>query len=208
MGYKVVCISSQEGAGAGDAARHVARALDFRLIDEDILANAAVEAGVDKDTLADVERRKSVLGRLIEGMAAGAVASAPVPSGGGLGPPASDELRKAIRAAIEDTAASGNAVLVAHAASYALASNADVLRVFVTASEDTRKKRIAADRGVDEKKAGQLLKESDAGRADYLKRFYGVNDEQPNHYDLVVNTDKFTSQEAAQLIIDAAKTSS
>ncbi|MDA8046330.1 MAG: cytidylate kinase-like family protein [Actinomycetota bacterium] len=205
MGYKVVCISSQDGAHAREVSRRVAEALGFRLIDEDIIADAAVEAGVDKDTVADVERRKSAIGRLMEKMAAGAVASAPVPPGGGMGPPASDELRKAIRSAIDESATSGNAVLVSHAASYALADRSDVLRVLVIASEKTRRDRIAAERGVDDAEAGRMLKRSDAGRADYLKRFYGVGEEQPVHYDLVVNTDKFSAEDAGRLIVDSVR---
>lgn len=205
MGYRVVCISSQDGAGAGEITRRIAKELDFRLIDEEIIASAAVEAGVDRDTVSDVERRKSAVGRLIEKMAQGAIASAPVPPGGGMGPPASDELRKAIRAAIEESAQSGNAVLASHAASYALADHDDVLRVLITASESTRRDRIAAERAVDDGEAGRQLKRSDASRADYLKRFYGVTDEGPAHYDLVVNTDKLSADDAARLIVDAAK---
>ena len=46
----------------------------------------------------------------------------------------SDELRAYIREAIEETAGHGKAVIVAHAASHALAGRQDALRVLVTAS--------------------------------------------------------------------------
>ena len=41
---------------------------------------------------------------------------------------------------------------------------------------------------------------SDAARADYLERFYGVEPELPTHYDLVVNTDVLTVEQAAAAI--------
>ena len=41
--------------------------LGFRLIDEDIVTRAAIEAGVDEDVVADVERRKSRVMTLVEG---------------------------------------------------------------------------------------------------------------------------------------------
>ena len=47
MNHTVVCISSQDGAGAQDAAPLVAERLGYRLIDEDIVMRAALEAGVD-----------------------------------------------------------------------------------------------------------------------------------------------------------------
>src|ERR1700739_1194285 len=43
--HKVVCISRLDGARAEEVAQRVADSLGFRLIDEDIVARAAVEAG-------------------------------------------------------------------------------------------------------------------------------------------------------------------
>ena len=206
MGFGVVCISSEAGAGAAEASRLVAETLSFELIDEQIVTRAAVEADVEQDVVADVERRKSALVKLIEGL------GPPNAAAGGLMMipeevadvrPASKELRALIRSVIEETASGGNVVIVAHAASLALGSRDDVLRVLVTASSKTRKQRVAASLQVDEKGAARAIKRSDAGRADYIKRFYGVPAEQPTHYDLVINTDKLTPHDAARLVIAA-----
>jgi Cytidylate kinase-like family len=203
---KVVCISSHDGAGAQETALLVSKALGFRLIDEDIVAKAAVEAGVDEATIADVERRKSALVRVIEGLAgsglwAGYTMAPPVAF---QDQPGSDTLRGLIRSVIEETAEAGNAVIVAHAASLALGEREDVLRVLVTASRKKREQAMAAAAEVDEKEAARVLKRSDAGRDDYIKRFYEIDEELPTHYDLVINTDKLTSERAAQLIVAAA----
>ena len=202
----VVCISSTDAAGAQEAALSVANALGFRILDEDIIAKAAVEAGVEEETVADVERRKSALVRLIEGlgtagMGAGYVMTAPVPV---QDQPGSDALRGLIRSVIEEEAEAGSAVIVSHAASLALGARSDVLRVLITASTPTREERLASTLGVDSKEAARTLKRSDSGRADYIKRFYGVAEELPTHYDLVINTDKLSPDAAAALIISAA----
>jgi cytidylate kinase len=97
----------------------------------------------------------------------------------------------------------GSVVIVAHAASFAV-KNGEALRVLVTASPETRAKRIASERGVDEKQAARLIKDEDAGRAAYLKRFYGVDEELPTHFDLVVNTDVLSPEDAAEVILAAA----
>lgn len=203
---RVVCISFEDGAGGQQAAELVAKALDFRLIDEDIVERAAVEAGVEEMVVADVERRKSTLVRLIEsigtsGVGAGYVLGAPyAPSR----EPASDELRGLIRSVIEDTAAQGKAVIVSHAASFALGGREDALRALVTASPETRARRLADALDGDEGEASKALKRGDAGRADYIKRFYGVGQELPCHYDIVVSTDKLSFEDAAGLIVRAA----
>ena len=187
----------------------LAKELSFRLIDEEILTRAAVEAGVDEEVVADVERRRSRLARLVEGLGPAGMAAGPViPAEAlGYGQPASDELRGLIRSVIEDMATSGQVVLVSHAASLALGDRDDVLRILVTAPMPTRQRRLASTLGVDEKEAARVIKRSDAGRADYIKRFYGVSAELPSHYDLVINTDRITSDAIARLIVDAVNRS-
>lgn len=207
MGRTVVCISSRDGAGAQEVAQLVASSLGFRLIDEEIVTRAAAEAGVDREVVTDIERRKSRILKLIEGMGPAGM-TAPFTGGGaeliGLGEPASDELRGMIRSAIEDTAAHESVVIVSHAASMALADRENVLRVLVTAPVRTRERRLAATSGVDEKEAARAIKRGDAARADYMKRFYGISAELPTHYDLVINTDRIAGEDAARLIVEAA----
>jgi cytidylate kinase len=205
VGYGVVCISSEDGAGAEEVSRLVAETLSFGIVDEAILTRAAVEAGVDQEVVADVERRKSAVMKLLEGMGPASLSTAGIamlPDDAGYGRPASDELRGLIRSVIEDTATAGSVVIVAHAASLALAQRDDVLRVLITASLPTRQRRLAESLGVDEKEAAKVIKRSDAGRADYIKRFYRIAAELPTHYDLVINTDKLTPENAARLVVE------
>jgi cytidylate kinase len=207
VGYGVVCISSEDGAGAAEAAAVVARALGFRLINEEIVTRAALQAGVDQEVVADVERRKSLVLRVLEGLGPTSMAMGyqwTPPESAGYGQPASNELRELIQSVIEDTATAGEVVIAAHAASLTLAARDDVLRVHVTASAPTRQRRLADSLGLDEKEAARVIKRSDAGRADYMKRFHGIDAERPTHYDLVVNTDRLTPDDAARLIVDAA----
>jgi Cytidylate kinase-like family len=200
-----VCISSEDGTGALAAALLAARSLGLRLIDEDIVTRAAVEAGVDREVVADVEQRKSRLTRLLEGLGSADMGTSyVVPESAVSGQPASDELRGLIKSVIEEAASAGDVMIVSHAASLALAGREDVLRVFVTASPETRRGRLAASLDLDPDEAARAIKRADAARADYIKRFYGIGTEQPTHYDLVINTDRLSPESAAQLIVAAA----
>jgi cytidylate kinase len=202
----VVCVARQDGARAQEVAQLAAKSLGSRIIDEDILTRAAAEAGVERDVVADTERRKSRVMSLLEGFATAGFAPGYVPAPNLLNEkePASDELRGLIRSVIEEVADAGNAVIVSHAASMALGEREDVLRVLVTASPQVRERRLAATLGIDEKEAARAVKRSDAGRADYIKQFYGISTELPTHYDLVINTDQLSPERAAQLIVQAA----
>jgi cytidylate kinase len=206
----VVCISGSDGAGVNAVAGLVAERLGLPLIDEAIVERAAREAGLEPAEVADVEQRKSFLARILDDLHPGTTAATgyafagfvpPTPHEPELG---SEELRGLIRTAIEETAARGDAVILAHAASHALANREGVLRVLVTASPETRAARLAEELGLDEEAAAKRVKDGDAGRADYLKRFYGIGRELPTQYDLVVNTDRIDPAQAAGLVVQAA----
>ena len=86
-----------------------------------------------------------------------------------------------------------------------LAKVSGVLRVLVTASAATRAERIAAEQDLDEKQAKKQVEESDKERERYFERIYELDRELPTHYDLVINTDALTTEQAAQIINVAAK---
>jgi cytidylate kinase len=203
MARTVVCISHAAGAGGEEVGRLVAERLGFLYVNEEIVARAAAKGGVDAADVADEERRKSLAARALNAIAQGGGEAWTL---GAVGPLSSreeldsDDIRSLIRETIEQTAARGKAVIVAHAASYAIGHGDGVLRVLVTASPETRTTRVAEAEGLDQAGAARALKGSDAGRADYLKRFYDVREESPTHYDLVLNTDALSIEQAADLI--------
>jgi cytidylate kinase len=206
MASRVVCISRAHGARGDEVGRLVAERLGFQYVDEEIVALAAAIGEVSPADVADEERRKSALGRLVRELGKGsAVTSYGIPRSGRHGEAASpDEIRSLIQAAIEETASRGDVVIVAHAASFALPRSTDVLRVLVTASPEARARRLTESYGFDARTSEKAIADSDAARADYLERFYGVGAEQATHYDLVVNTGSLSPDRAADLVVRAA----
>jgi cytidylate kinase len=208
MKRTVICVSHATGAGGTDLGRLVADKLGFRLVDEEIVTRAAENQKVSVDDLADVERRKSLLTRILHELAAGAAMGSSealvMTTYSAELPPDKKSLRDLIRQSVNETADEGNVVIVSHAASYALADRDNVLRVLVTASPENRARRLVDTNGLDEKQATKSIGANDAGRADYLKRFYGVSGELPTHYDLVVNTDRIPADQWADLVVNAA----
>ena len=80
MQIRVVTVSHATGAGGPAIAHTVAARLGFRYIDEDIITVAAQKEGVDAALVADTERRKTFIERLIAGLAQ---AVSPAAIGGG-----------------------------------------------------------------------------------------------------------------------------
>jgi cytidylate kinase len=209
VAYKVVCISTTDGANGEEIGPLVAGALGFRLVNEQIVAQAAEEAGVQGHVMADVEKRRSVVDRVIHELfgaaASGGSGGFPAPAVIEPAPPV-ESLRGLIRSVIEEIATTGDAVIVSHAASHALATRADTLRILITAGPDTRRARVSMARTVSEKEAEKRVASGDANRADYIKRFYQVSPELPTHYDIVLNSDRLSVDQAVDIVVRAAST--
>ncbi len=213
MSRNVICISRTLAAGGEAIGRHVAAALGYTYADEEVIALASEKAHLDPELVEQAEHRPSVLGRLLDALATRPGIDAPLPEGVYYLPTAEplplstgDDLRALIREAVLEIAARGRAVIVAHAASFALGARPDVLRVLVTASPPTRAARLAATReGLDARAAARAVRDSDKDRAHYLRSFYEVRQEQPTDYDLVLNTDTLAVDAAVATILATAR---
>lgn len=211
MTFRAVCLSQTEGAADG-LGRAVAERLGYRYVDEEIVERAARIAQVDPSVVAATERKQSLLARVMEAMSSGAVLGNSLALAGGVLPEAGrravagasgEDLRLLIRAAILEVAKTGDAVIVSHAASLALADDPGALRVLVTAPQDVRTERVAATSGSPATEASALVARSDEGRRAYLRKFYDVREELPTHYDLVLNTERLGAEVAVELIVAA-----
>jgi cytidylate kinase len=221
MKTRVICVSRALGAGGEEMGLALSQRMGFRYADEEIVATAAEREGVDVELVQDAERRQTFIERVLKSFAVAPASEVMAISPGSLHPAAfltSEEMtgvraalrgteyfRELIRAVVRDTAREGNVVIVAHAAAMALAGEEGVLRVFVTASPEIRAGRIAAARGIGAEEAARAIKDSDKSRRDYLKTFYGASEELPVHYDIVVNTDVLTLEQAVEAILAAAE---
>jgi hypothetical protein len=181
----------------------VADRLGFRYVDEEAIDRTAKRGEIDASAVSDAEKRRSTLRRLAEAVEPESEARQVNP----IDDPTwryvqtvsrSEALRGLIREAVNETADEGQVVIVAHAASYTLAERPDALRVLVTGSPEIRSRRLGSE-------GSDAVKPSDKARASYLREFYGVENELPIHYDLVVNSDRLSPSHAADLIAAASQ---
>jgi hypothetical protein len=207
MGAAVVAISYLDGSGGPRIGRLVADGLGFRYVDEEIVELAVTKIGTEPAILTDAVQRKGWLERVLDTLGHVGVATALLGESQSRSPvrlaPAGDTWRL-IQSAIEEVAARGDAVIVAHAASIALGPRAGLLRVLVVAPAEVRVRRLVEEGGSSQEQARADLERSDAARAGYLLRVHGVEAELPTHFDLVVNTESLDLETAARLILDAA----
>ena len=196
MAYNVIAIARTLSAGGETIGRMLAGEFGMRYVDNEIIDQAAALAGVTAKEIARIEGRKGLIERIFESFA---------PIGVSTGAPLTETVsqtpgyEQVIIDVIHQTAKAGNAVIVAHGAAIALGGMKGVLRVLVTASPETRVARLEA-LGRGRTTARRLIEDSDVSRAEFLRRFYDLEEETPTHYDLIVNTDHISAEEAAGMI--------
>lgn len=197
MRYDVVTVARTLGAGGEDLGERIADALGFRYVDDEIIDRAAALAGVTPVEIAQTEERPGVVRRVMAAL----LGPSGAPSRKASGSAGTPWLEDVIVDVIKETAAMELVVIVAHGAAVPLAGRAGVLRVLATASTETRVRRVAADEGIDQELASKRVTESDAARADFFQRFYRIPQETPTMYDLVINTDVLSIDEASAAVL-------
>jgi cytidylate kinase len=201
----VVCVSRTLAAGGEDIAHIVAKELGFRYADELIVRRAAEAAGVNPNDVIHAEQTPGLVGRILESIGRTTAASEGAYLHGAGLLDVTPDYEALVGKVVREVAAEGKVVIVAHGASIPLAGSPGVVRVLVTGSPETRARRLAQEQGVDEGKAKRAIRDSDDQRKSFLRRFYDVSEESPHHYDLVINTDSLSPEQATRIILFAAR---
>ena len=96
-----------------------------------------------------------------------------------------------------------NIVVIGRGSHRVFAGLPEVLHVRVVAPEDFRIGTVVARDNLTPDAARAQLRQVDEQRRRYLKRHYGVDWDDPEHYDLILNTGRIGVEEAACLLMEA-----
>jgi len=221
----VITLSRQLGSHGREVADEVARALNLRLIDAETINRAAQQAGVPQRALAELEHEgdQNLASRVLNalqtmpalapgGEVSPAQAEAPsltLPCIGLFSPtvsPLSASLEGYVRVVglvIQGLAKEGNVLVVGRGSQVLLRKHPGAFHVQIVAPMPDRVKTIMVRYKLDKKAAESRARASDRGRADYLRRYHGVNWLDPTLYHLVINTGHIPVATAAGLIVRA-----
>ena len=176
----VITISRQLGSLGDEVAQAIAERLNFRVICRDLINQAAIRAGVPEVALATIDD----LGLL--GLRTSTLAR--------------QNYHIAVREMMEEYSKEGNIVIIGRAGQVILKDHPNVLHVKVIAPSTLRAKRIAQAQNISLEAAQSQVEMSDKNRRNYLKRYYKVRWDNPELYDLIVNTARLNPSQAACLI--------
>jgi cytidylate kinase len=178
-----ITISRQLGSLGSLIAKEIAERLNYRMVWREVINEAAVRATAPEVALSMIDDLDLF----------------------GLRP--SYQKRKAYREAIQqivhELADAGRIIIVGRAGQVILKEHPDVLHLRIIAPRDLRIERIATTYGIARDAACERVDHSDRTRRDYVRRSYHVDWNDPDLYDLVINTARLSQAQATQIICRA-----
>jgi cytidylate kinase len=120
----------------------------------------------------------------------------------GLHPPSWLLVRK-VTETILHLAELGNVILIGRGAAVITANLRHVFHVRLVSALEKRVQRIQEINHLSEEAALQFIQQEDRGRERYLKQYFKTDVDDPLLYELTINTDRITHDQAARLIADA-----
>jgi len=179
----IITISRQLGSLGDEVALALQRKLNYRIVNREIINQAAQRARKPEIALATIDD----LGLF------------------GLQPDIKSRLayNQAVSDIMEEITRRGNTIIIGRAGQIILRGRAGVFHAMVIAPAWLRAERISKALGISLDSALAQIKASDQSRRKYLKRNYGVAWDDPELYDLILNTERFNPEQAASLICHA-----
>lgn len=180
-----VTISRQLGSLGTQIGREVAQRLGYRAVWRQVINEAARRAGAPEVALATIDDL-------------GLLDLRPSPQ-------AHRAYQEAVREVMEDLAAEGDVVIIGRAGQVILGGRSNVLHIRIIAPPAVRVERIASIQDIPMAAARAQVEQSDRTRRDYLRATYQVDWNDPQLYDMILNTERMTVESAGDLICEALR---
>ena len=119
----------------------------------------------------------------------------------------SDDLFKSESRILREIAAEESCVVAGRAAFFVLKAHPNKVRILIRASMAYRMERVMRKQGLSEDEAASVIDRVDTGRENYTKKYAGVSRYDTRNYDLVINMDGLTEDDAVDLIMEYIKRS-
>jgi len=102
--------------------------------------------------------------------------------------------------------ASGSSIVIrGRGSQFILKDYPGALHILIVAAIALRVKRVMESSKVKETEARKEIERSDSSHHEFARRYFHASLEDPNNYDLVINTEHFSIEDAAGIVADALR---
>ena len=204
MGKKIITISREYGSGGRQVGLTVAKKLGMEFYDKELIDAAAKEIGFPTEMIADREQR--LTNRLLYNFAMGTLYGIAYPREPKVSElPLTEQIYQAQKKAIEEAAKRGSCIFVGRCADYILKSRPDVLRVFIYADRDIRKRRAIEEYGEIEDYIDEFMYQTDKRSRIHYENYTNQKWGSRENYDLMLNSGDLGLDKCVELLCEAVK---
>lgn len=204
MGKKIITISREYGSGGREVGLTVAKKLGMEFYDKELIEAAAKEIGFPVDIIADREQR--LTNSLLYNFAMGTLYGISYPKEPKITElPLTEQIYQAQKKAIEEAAKRGPCIFIGRCADYILKSRPDVLRVFIYADRDIRKRRAIEEYGEIEEYIDEFMYQTDKRRRIHYENYTNQKWGSRENYDLMLNSGDLGLEKCVELLCEAVK---
>ena len=204
MGKKIITISREYGSGGRQVGLTVAKKLGMEFYDKELIDAAAKEIGFPTEMIADREQR--LTNSLLYNFAMGTLYGIAYPREPKVSElPLTEQIYQAQKKAIEEAAKRGSCIFVGRCADYILKSRPDVLRVFIYADRDIRKRRAIEEYGEIEEYIDEFMYQTDKRRRIHYENYTNQKWGSRENYDLMLNRGDLGLDKCVELLCEAVK---
>jgi cytidylate kinase len=215
----VITISRQYGSGGRKIATRVAELLNYQFFDKHLMAQIAPNVGMSDNEIVDYSEESyhpqsfmQQIRNLLGQPESVAEISTLERDSDGRDIKVQRKLDESqamemVRETVRTAAKQGNVVIIGRGAQVILRDMEDAFHIRVIAPMQTRMDRLEMYEHLSYNQAWGLALDRDKANLEYMQRFFDEHPDNPLLYDMIINTGKFSVDDAAQLIVEAVKKS-
>ena len=200
----VITINRELGSGGRTIGRKLAGKLGVKFLDKALIEALVKELGLSVE---EIEKRKgrkqNWLTELLESMAT--IQPTPRPFVPDLQPISylvtANDIFEVESRLLRDIASQESCVIMGRSGFFILNDFPNKISIFITASRENRIRRVMARQGLGRADAEKAIKAVDEGRENYTQHYSGTSRYDARNYDLVLNVDGLSEDEAADIIL-------
>ena len=199
--HLIITIGRQIGAGGLGAARLLAQEFGLKAYDKELLAEVARESGLDEKVF---ERRDEKSSRGVLGALQGFRSLFGFYNRAGTDSVMNEDKLFQIQSEVmRDIASKEDCIIVGRCADYILRDEPRLVTVFISASLESRVKRIMAGEHLSEEDARRYVEQGDRKRAEYYNYYTFKKWGDSSSYDLCIDSSKLNDDIGA--VVDLIK---
>ena len=187
----IITLSREYGSGGRYIGRLIADKLGIKLYDKEFVSKLAEETGLSSEYIENNEQKRGALETLNNGYYSGLSNS--------------DELFIKESELIKKVTSENSCVIVGRCADFILKENKNVFKVFVYSNMENKIKRTTNIYGLDKNKAEKEINRINKLRANHYKYYTEKDWNNPENYDICINSDSLGVEKAADLICEMLK---